>query len=188
MAQMLAATKLVLEAITTSRTEPRQNGRGRSHSRSSNNRSGSPAPNGYCYYHYRFGKKLASLPSIQAFHGSTSTSENRLHTKDRNSGLTFLVDSGSVVSLLPRSAVRSTEPLVKQELSLTAANMSPIATYGRIVLAFNLGLRREYAWPFVIGDITSAIIGADFLDHADLLPDLQNMRLVDSMTGLHAQG
>ena len=135
-------------------------------------------------------KKLATLPTIQAFHGSATATENRLHVKDRSSGLTFLVDSGSVVSLLPRSAVPEPTPgqLAKQELSLTAANLSPIATYGRVVLTLNLGLRREYTWPFIIADIHSAIIGADLLGHAGLLPDLQKMCLVDSTTGLRSQG
>ncbi|XP_058810610.1 uncharacterized protein LOC131675594 [Phymastichus coffea] len=66
--------------------------------------------------------------------------------------------------------------------------MSLIATYGRLVLALNLGLRQEYIWPFIIVDISGAIIGADLLAHAGLMPDLQNMRLVDSATTLSAQG
>ena len=59
MAQLLSATKLVLEAVTastqSSRPNSQQSGRGRSRSRGSGSRSASPAPNGHCYYHYRFG-------------------------------------------------------------------------------------------------------------------------------------
>ncbi|XP_058810797.1 uncharacterized protein LOC131675709 [Phymastichus coffea] len=59
MAQLLSATKLVLEAVTAStqfsRPGSQQSGRGRSRSRGSGSRSASPAPNGHCYYHYRFG-------------------------------------------------------------------------------------------------------------------------------------
>ncbi|XP_058796250.1 uncharacterized protein LOC131667074 [Phymastichus coffea] len=66
--------------------------------------------------------------------------------------------------------------------------MSPIATYSRLVFSLNLGLRREYTWPFIIADIHSAIIDIDFLSHAGLLPDLQNMRLVNYKTSLHMHG
>ncbi|XP_058797460.1 uncharacterized protein LOC131667779 [Phymastichus coffea] len=59
MAQLLSATKLILEAVTAltqfSRPGSQQSGRDRSRSRGSGSRSASPAPNGHCYYHYRFG-------------------------------------------------------------------------------------------------------------------------------------
>ena len=98
----------------------------------------------------------------------------------------FLVDSGSVVSLLPRSAV--THGLTVQPLLLAAANQSPIRTYGRRMLTLDLGLRRALSWPFIIADVHHAILGADFLIHSGLLIDMQHRRLVDSCTTLCISG
>ncbi|GFU94079.1 hypothetical protein TNCV_3308321 [Trichonephila clavipes] len=44
----------------------------------------------------------------------------------------------------------------------------------------NLGLRRPFIWTFIIADVSSPIIGADFLKHFNLLIDLKKKkRLVD---------
>ncbi|GFX29766.1 peptidase A2 domain-containing protein [Trichonephila clavipes] len=37
----------------------------------------------------------------------------------------------------------------------------------------NLGLRRPFIWTFIIADVSSPIIGADFLKHFNLLIDLK---------------
>ncbi|GFW72704.1 retrovirus-related Pol polyprotein from transposon opus [Trichonephila clavipes] len=48
----------------------------------------------------------------------------------------------------------------------------------------NLGLRRPFIWTFIIADVSSPIIGADFLKHFNLLIDLKKKRLVDVKTSL----
>ncbi|GFU29119.1 hypothetical protein TNCV_4837171 [Trichonephila clavipes] len=48
----------------------------------------------------------------------------------------------------------------------------------------NLGLRRPIIWTFIIADVSSPIIGADFLKHFNLLIDLKKKRLVDVETSL----
>ncbi|GFW46771.1 hypothetical protein TNCV_2981271 [Trichonephila clavipes] len=48
----------------------------------------------------------------------------------------------------------------------------------------NLGLRRPFIWTFIIADVSSPIIGADFLKHFNLLIDLKKKRLVDVETSL----
>ncbi|GFT01418.1 retrovirus-related Pol polyprotein from transposon opus [Trichonephila clavipes] len=48
----------------------------------------------------------------------------------------------------------------------------------------NLGLRRPFIWTFKIADVSSPIIGADFLKHFNLLIDLKKKRLVDVETSL----
>ncbi|GFU78933.1 hypothetical protein TNCV_307741 [Trichonephila clavipes] len=40
----------------------------------------------------------------------------------------------------------------------------------------NLGLRRPFIWTFIIADVSSPIIGADFLKHFNLLIDLKKKR------------
>ena len=133
-------------------------------------------------------QKTDSLPSVQAAQGSGLPKENRLHVYDRNTGLSFLVDSGSVVSLLPRSAIKGSTHLIQQPLTLTADNMSPIATFGRTPRTLNIGLRRDFEWPFIVADVPGAILGADFLVHAGLMVNLQGQRLVDATTTLTVQG
>lgn len=71
---------------------------------------------------------------------------------------------------------------------LFAANGSTIATYGNVPLTLNLGLRREFKWPFVVADVNSAIIGIDFLSHHGLLIDTKNKSLIDNVTGLSSRG
>ncbi|GFT28690.1 retrovirus-related Pol polyprotein from transposon opus [Trichonephila clavipes] len=48
----------------------------------------------------------------------------------------------------------------------------------------NLGLRRPIIWTFIIADVSSPIIGADFLKHFNLLIDLKKKRLMDVETSL----
>lgn len=50
----------------------------------------------------------------------------------------------------------------------------------------NLGLRRDFCWPFVVADVTAPIIGADFIRHHDLLIDLRRNRIIDNETKLES--
>lgn len=43
-------------------------------------------------------------------------------------------------------------------------------------------------WDFTVADVAEAIIGADFLAHFKLMPDVANSRLVDNVTGLSVAG
>lgn len=65
---------------------------------------------------------------------------------------------------------------------LTAANGTIIPTYGYIHLLFNLGLRRDFRWKFIVADVPKPIIGADFLSFYNLLVDCRNGKLLDSLT------
>jgi len=77
----------------------------------------------------------------------------------------------------------------KMELyQLYAANGSVIPTYGTVTLQPNLGLKREFPWRFIIAEVLQPIIGADFLAHYHLLPDMRRKRLIDGTTGLTIQG
>lgn len=136
-------------------------------------------------YHTAVGK-LIGLSSVQAVGDSSKTpmlpKEHRLHIYDLRSNLRFLIDSGSVISLVPRSAC--TWKLKPSSLTLHAANNSKICTYGEYPLNVNLGLRRDFRWSFIIADVSAAIIGADFLVHYGLLLDLRTQRLMDPLTQL----
>lgn len=63
-----------------------------------------------------------------------------------------------------------------------AANNTLIATYGTSELTLSIGLPQTYKWNFIIADVSTPIIGADFLATFGLLPDLQRRRLIDNKT------
>lgn len=110
----------------------------------------------------------------------------RLFITDRTSGRKYLIDTGSDLSILPRNSLRCCRP--RTAVTLTAANNTEIPTYGTRCEDVNLGLRRQFTWNFTVADVAEAIIGADFLAHFKLLPDIANARLVDGVTGLNAAG
>lgn len=112
------------------------------------------------------------------------SSSGRLFVTDRSTNAQFLVDTGSDLCVYPRSALR--ERRAKTEFQLSAANGSVIDTYGFIELNLNLGLRRNFAWRFVVANVTRPIIGVDFLSFYNLIVDCRNQRLIDNTTTLSA--
>ncbi|UYV83943.1 hypothetical protein LAZ67_X000663 [Cordylochernes scorpioides] len=85
--------------------------------------------------------------------------------------LLFLLDTGAEISVLPpRPEDRRRGPT---KFTLTAANNSPIKTYGERFLNLDLGLRRDFKWRFIIADTNKAILGADFMEHFGIIPDIK---------------
>lgn len=117
--------------------------------------------------------------------GDVVAKSRRLFVQDRDTALRLLVDTGADVSVVPATAG---DRKFRSNYSLFAANNSRIATYGERILCLNLNLRREFKWPFLIADVSCAIIGADFLSHFSLLPDLRNGMLRDGVTELRTRG
>ena len=103
-----------------------------------------------------------------------------------NSGHRFLIDTGAEVNIIPPLPL---EQKNRQDCSgLKAVNGSSIATYGNRSLTLDLGLRRVFRWIFVIADIQTPIIGADFLRQYGLLVNMKHGQLVDMTTNLQSQG
>lgn len=98
----------------------------------------------------------------------------------------FLVDTGSDVSIIPAS--RKDKLNGPSPFQLHAANGSQICTYGSRFITTDLGLRRRFSWNFLLADVTTAIIGADFLANFGVVVDLGNHRLIDGSTKLHSIG
>ncbi|XP_058176695.1 uncharacterized protein LOC131291493 [Anopheles ziemanni] len=73
-------------------------------------------------------------------------------------------------------------------MRLYAANGTPITVFGQSLHTLDLSLRRAFLWNFVIADVNSAIIGADFLSHYDLMVDLKQRCLVNKITNLRVKG
>lgn len=97
----------------------------------------------------------------------------RLFVHDRRSNLHFLVDSGADVSIIPATSKNRQQ----NELKLFAANGSEISTYGIQILNLDLGLRRDFQFPFIIAKVNKGIIGADFLHKYNLLIDIKRKKI-----------
>lgn len=96
-----------------------------------------------------------------------SPSIYRLFVYDCNSRTSFLVDTGSDISTIPRHLVNKH---LESSLKLQAANGTHIKTYGYTQMILNLKLRREFTWRFIISDVNIPILGADFLAYYSLVP------------------
>lgn len=127
--------------------------------------------------------KLKKPYHIEAI--GTGEKSKRLHIRDKKSGLVFLVDTGSDISIIPRKNKEKGEP---SEFVLYAANNSRIDTFGTKHMHLNLGLLREFTWHFHIATVPYPILGADFLSFYDVAVDLKNKKLIDSCTGLKTNG
>lgn len=113
---------------------------------------------------------------------TTSCQVFRLQVRDKLTNQNFLVDSGADVSVLPlKSKSYDTSPT---STSLYAANGSTIRVEGERRVKIDIGLRRNFYWSFIVADVTSPIIGSDFIKHFDLLIDLRRNRLIDNCSGL----
>lgn len=108
----------------------------------------------------------------------------RLVVLDPTTKQKFLIDSGSDISILPKSHCR-TPPTT---LVLYAANGTTIKTYGYKRLTVSLGLRRDFDWNFCIADVDKPILGSDFLHSYDLLVDIRRSQLIDRTTKLSSKG
>lgn len=112
-----------------------------------------------------------------------SHTSNRLCVHDRDTRERFLVDTGADISVL--AATDKTRKNSRDSaLQLFAANNTPIKTYGEKTIRLNLGLRRSFTWTFIIADVKTSILGADFLRHFQLLVDLHKKKLIDIVTNL----
>ncbi|GBL94948.1 hypothetical protein AVEN_187463-1 [Araneus ventricosus] len=63
-----------------------------------------------------------------------------------------------------------------------------ISTYGIKMLNLDLGLRRDFQFPFIIADVTKGILGDDFLHKYNLLVDINKKKLIDGITNLFVLG
>lgn len=129
-------------------------------------------------------KKLLNSEVATADSGISSV--RRLFLKCKNSKLTFLIDTGADISVIPASVFKNL--IQDQHLVLTAANGSPIKTYGCKLITINLGLRRNFIHTFIVADVTKPIIGADFLFKFGIIVDMKNKCLVDPKTNLQTSG
>ena len=121
--------------------------------------------------------------SVKATTDIGNLSSRLLYITDINSRLKFLIDTGSEVSVIPRSTEKHF--LHPTGLSLQAANNTKINTYGQKSLTLDFGLRREFQFIFLIADVQKPIIGADFLSKFGLLVNFKDRSLHDNLKSCH---
>lgn len=105
----------------------------------------------------------------------------RLRIADTTTNQQFLIDTGADISVIPKAKAAHFRPTT---MKLFAVNNTPIKVFGEVLMKLDLGLRREFVWRFLIADVSSSIIGADFIRNFDLLIDLKRNRLIDNTTKL----
>jgi predicted aspartyl protease len=105
-----------------------------------------------------------------------------LFVTDQKTRQSFLIDTGSDISCVPRSCVKTLIEAGKPNYELKAANGSKIKTYGTKRLNLLLGLRRDFIYPFVVADVKFPIIGSDFLTKFNLMVNLKERKLMELQT------
>lgn len=80
--------------------------------------------------------------------------ENRMHIYSLDRQIKYLIDSGSVNTLFPKTVVKRMQ-LQPQAPSLNVAKPSSITPFGTGTMMLNLGFRRRYFWQFTVGRKTS---------------------------------
>ena len=131
---------------------------------------------------------VGKLPgqSLAATYVTGQPSSRLFYVTDRTTCLRFLVDTGAQVSVIPPSHTERRNH--RADLVLQAVNYTSISTYGTRSLTLDLGLRRSFRWVFIVADVATPILGADFLRWYNLLVDMRRNRLSDAVTSLAVQG
>ena len=112
---------------------------------------------------------------------TTLSRKTLFFVQDKLSGMKFLVDSCSMVSIIPLSAATVTVSDKPCSNNLFALNNAEVKTFGKCILSIDIGLKSypRIDWRFVETDSNIAILGADFLSAHNLMIDLKSKRLIE---------
>jgi len=116
------------------------------------------------------GKLVSQGPVAAAVHPGTPGRLGLL--ADSSSGTQYLVDCGSVYSILPHKSAD-----LPSGLRIMAADPTPIPCWGAAPMVVHAGGQR-FKWNFLLVDMAFPILGSDFLAHYNFLIDLKRMRLL----------
>ena len=99
---------------------------------------------------------------------------------DTLTGLCFLINTGACRPLLPKSKVYS-GCSTGTNTHLVAANSSCILMYGSKSIKLSFA-GSTYKWDFIVVNVSTPIIGADFLANFNLLVNVANLCLIKAST------
>ncbi|GFX17252.1 transposon Ty3-G Gag-Pol polyprotein [Trichonephila clavipes] len=153
-----------------------------------------------CWYHYKFGSAAQKCHPPRKFSKKNESGYVKwrllpcqeiliafFFIRDRSTNVTFLIDTGSDVSIIPAT---KTQRQNNSQMTFSAANTSPIHIYTTQTLSLDLSLRRIFQWTFLVGNVSNPIIGAerererDFLYNFLLVPDISKQAFLDSETNI----
>ena len=111
------------------------------------------------------------------FSSTHQRQEGGFYVTDTVSHRKFLIDTGAFKSIYP--AGPDDRPDTKPDrVKLVAANGSKITTYGSRPVPLHIS-GRHFTWDFIIADVQTPLLGADFLAYHHLLVDVANRQLLD---------
>ena len=105
-----------------------------------------------------------------------------LYVADKWNKCDYLIDTGAAVSVLPKSCADGTADTSSYPTSQLTIPLSQ--AYGTCKRVVDVGLKRDYAWTFIVADIKQPILRADLLIHYSLLVDWQGRCFRDMRTSL----
>lgn len=106
-----------------------------------------------------------------------------IFSPDCNRTISFLIDTGSVISVLPKDFQLATLNRHNPRIQLVAANGSTVSSFGDRSLSLKLPeFDENVTWKFIIADVTRPILGADFLVYFKLLVDCAGKKLIKKVS------
>ncbi len=112
-----------------------------------------------------------------------STGNPCMYVTDRVSGITFLVGTGAVVSVLPAT---DSDKLLTPIENYRAVNGTDIPVCKKKRMTLDIGLHQTFTWTFMVPGVTKPILGADFLQHFDLRVDMRHQMLIKAPPCRHS--
>ena len=111
--------------------------------------------------------------------GNVVTASNKnplIKLFDPISSVTFVIDTGSQISVLP---VKRKMSHVLHSGFVHSADGSKIPTFEKVELDLSFNLDRVFKWKFIRASVQHPILGIDFLRHFDLTIDVKRNCLID---------
>ena len=98
-----------------------------------------------------------------------------LHITDTKLNEKWLVDGGALLSIVPPTAQQRLQG--PNEIKLKAANGTNIDCFGNTTRTITIG-DQDFSFDFIIADVQSRILGADFLAYNYLAPNHRDAQLI----------
>ena len=121
------------------------------------------------------GKRQGGTPLVASVPLQNHSSD-LLYIRDEKNRREWLVDGGAFASIIPPSlAQRAKGP---NQQCLTAANGTPIPCYGNATITVFIG-KKAFRHTFIVADVKTSILGADFLAAHYLAPNHKDQTIID---------